>query len=119
MTSTKTIAKIGSKEVNVKNHGQERVHVTAVIWIVANLIKLLRILVFKVKPFRIVEKNPRASFSKIKQIFTYCQKSLENESIIKKWIIEFWRKYTYFDIKNKMLVLGGVSMHKIKEIKNK
>ena len=31
MTSTKTIAKIGSKEVNVKNHGQERVHVTAVI----------------------------------------------------------------------------------------
>ena len=81
MTSIKTIAKIGSKEVNVKNHNQERVHVTAVIWIVANLIKLPRILVFKVKPFRRVEKIQEHPLVKIKQIFAYCQKSLKNESI--------------------------------------
>ena len=36
MTSTKTIAKKGSKEVNVKSHGKERVYVTAVLWIVAD-----------------------------------------------------------------------------------
>ena len=31
MTNTKTIAKIGSKEVNIKTHSQERVHVTAIL----------------------------------------------------------------------------------------
>ena len=31
MTSTKTIAKIGSKEVNIKTHSQERVLITAIL----------------------------------------------------------------------------------------
>ena len=29
--NTKTIAKIGSKEVNIKTHGQKRIHVTAIL----------------------------------------------------------------------------------------
>ena len=33
ISNTKTIAKIGSKEVNIKTHGQERIYVTAIIWI--------------------------------------------------------------------------------------
>ena len=31
MAITKTIIKIGSKEANIKTHGQERVHVTAIL----------------------------------------------------------------------------------------
>ena len=31
ITNTKTIAKIGSKEVDIKTHGQEKIHVTAIL----------------------------------------------------------------------------------------
>ena len=51
MTSTKTIAKIWSKEVNTKTHGQERVHITTIQWIVADGTKLPHMLVFKRKTF--------------------------------------------------------------------
>ena len=43
----KTIAKIGSKEVNIKTHLQERIHVKAKLWIVADDTKLHSMLVFK------------------------------------------------------------------------
>ena len=120
MTSTKTIAKIGSKEVNIKTHGQERVHVTAILWIVADGTKLPPVLVFKGKPFGRVEKRiQKHPLVKSEQIFAYCQKKAwNNETIMKKWIIDVWRKYTYFDLKkNTMLVLDDASMHKIKEVK--
>ena len=34
---------------------------------------------------------------------------------MKKWIIDFWRKYTYFDLKKSNASLDDASMHKIKE----
>ena len=34
--NTKSIAKIGSKEVNINTHGQERIHVTEILWILAD-----------------------------------------------------------------------------------
>ena len=37
---TKTIAKIGSNEVHIKTHRQERIHVTAIQWIVIDGTKL-------------------------------------------------------------------------------
>ena len=37
---TKMISKIGSKEVNIKTHGEERIHETAILWIVADDTKL-------------------------------------------------------------------------------
>ena len=45
--NTKKIAKIDSKEVNIKAHWQERIHVTTILWIVADGPKLYPILVFK------------------------------------------------------------------------
>ena len=36
ITNTKSIAKIGSKEVDIKTHGQERIYVTVILWIVAD-----------------------------------------------------------------------------------
>ena len=34
--NTKTIAKIDSKVVNIKTHGQEIIHITVILWIVAD-----------------------------------------------------------------------------------
>ena len=47
MTSTKTITKIGSKEVSIMTHGQERIHVTAILWILANGTMLPPMFVFE------------------------------------------------------------------------
>ena len=38
--NTKTIAKIGSKEVHIKPHGQERIHVIVIVWIAVDGNKL-------------------------------------------------------------------------------
>ena len=38
--NSKTIAKIGYKEVNIKTYGQERIHITAILWIVTDGTKL-------------------------------------------------------------------------------
>ena len=38
--NTKTIAKIDSKEVNIKTQGQERIHVKAILWIASDGTKL-------------------------------------------------------------------------------
>ena len=56
-TCTKTIVKIGSKKVSIKTHGQERVHVTSILWIVSDGSKLPPMLVFKGKPFGRVDKR--------------------------------------------------------------
>ena len=45
IASTKTIARIGSKEV-IKTHGQEKMHVTAILCIIADGTKLPPMLVF-------------------------------------------------------------------------
>ena len=57
MNSTKTITKIGLKEVNINTRGKERVHVTAILWIIADGAKLPPMLVFKGKLFGRVEKR--------------------------------------------------------------
>ena len=36
ISNTKTIAKIDSKEVNIKTHGLERIHLIEILWIVAD-----------------------------------------------------------------------------------
>ena len=38
--NTKMIVKIGTKGFNIKIHGQERIHVTVILWIVADGTKL-------------------------------------------------------------------------------
>ena len=47
IASTKIIARIGSKEVVIKTHGQQKVHVTAILCIIADATKLPPKLVFK------------------------------------------------------------------------
>ena len=42
IASTKTIARIGSKEVVIKIHGQQKVHVTAILCIIADAINYLQ-----------------------------------------------------------------------------
>ena len=48
--NTKTITEIGSKEVNIKTHWQEMIHVTTILWIVADGTRLSTMLVFKDQP---------------------------------------------------------------------
>ena len=50
ITNTKSIAKIDLKEFNIKVHGQERIHLIGILWIVGNGSKLPTILVFKSQP---------------------------------------------------------------------
>ena len=50
IASTKTIVRIGSKEVVIKNHGQEKVHITTILCIITDCTKLPPMLVFKGQP---------------------------------------------------------------------
>ena len=122
ITNTKTIAKIGSKEVDIKTHGQEKIHVTAILWIIADGTKLPPMLVFKGQPDGRVERRLNKNwFVKDKKVFAYCQpKAWNNQTIMKKWINEVWRKYSYFIVKKEtMLVMDDASMHKIDIVKDK
>ena len=47
MARTKTIAKIGSKTVNIKTHGRDKVLVNEILWIGADGTKLPPMLIFK------------------------------------------------------------------------
>ena len=120
--NTKTIAKIGSKEVNIKTHGQERIHVTTILWIVTDCTKLPPMLVFKSqKDCRVERRLHKNSLVKEKKIFSYCQpKAWNNMKIMKKWIDEVWRKYSHFVLKkDMMLVMDDALMHKIDIVKDK
>ena len=57
IASTKTITRIGSKEVVIKTHRQQKVHVTAILCIIADAAKLSPMLVFKGQPEGRVEKK--------------------------------------------------------------
>ena len=57
IANTKTIAKISSKEVNIKTHWQERIHVAVILWIISDGTKLPTILAFKGQPDSIVERR--------------------------------------------------------------
>ena len=56
IASTKTIARIGSKEVVIKTHGQKSA-LTAILCIIADATKLPPMLVFKGQPEGRVEKK--------------------------------------------------------------
>ena len=72
--NTKTITKIGSKEVNIKTHEQERIHVTEILWIIADGTKISPMLLFKGKPEGRVERRPhKNSLVKDKEVSAYCQ----------------------------------------------
>ena len=45
------------KKVNIKTHGQERIHITAILWIVADDAKILPMLVYKGQPNGRVERG--------------------------------------------------------------
>ena len=60
--NTKTTAKIGSKEVNIKVHEQEIIHLTVILWIVADCAKFLRMLVFKGQPDDKVKRRLHTNF---------------------------------------------------------
>ena len=57
MTRSKRIAKIGSKTVNIKTHGQDKVRVIAILWIVADGTKLLQCWFSKVNLMKELQKN--------------------------------------------------------------
>ena len=103
IASTKTIARIRSKEVVIKIHGQEKVHVTAILCIIADSTKL-PMLVFKGQHEGRVEKKIKKNHQiQSQKIFAYYQrKAWNNETIIKRWISDIWRKYSYFDLKKKL-----------------
>ena len=50
MARTETVAKISSKTVNIKTHGQDTVRVVAILWIVADDTKFPPMLIFKNEP---------------------------------------------------------------------
>ena len=120
--NSKTIAKIGSKEVNVKTHGQERIHVTAKLCIASNSTKLYPMFVFKGKPDgRVDRRLHRNSLVKDKKVFAFCQPlEWNNMTIMKKLIIKVWKKYSHFVLKkDTMLMTDDASMHKIDIVKDK
>ena len=77
IASTKTIARIGSKKVVIKTHGQEKVHVTAVLCIIADDTKLPPMLVLKGQPEGRIEKKKTSSNTKSENICLLSKKSLE------------------------------------------
>ena len=120
MARTRTIAKIGSKTVNIKTHGQEKVRVTVILWIVADGTKLPPVVVFKGNPNgRVAKELEKHPLVESKQLFAFWQnKAWNNKDVMKKWINVVWRKYAHFKLKKKnMLVLDEASVHKIPEIK--
>ena len=78
IASTKTIAGIGSKEVVIKIHGQEKVYVTAILCIIVDSTKL-PMLVFKGQHEGKVEKKikKKSSNTKSENICLLSKKSLE------------------------------------------
>ena len=105
---TMTIAKISSKTVNIKTHGQEKVRVTVILWIVADDTKLPPDLVFKGNPNgRVAKELEKHPLVKCKQLFSFWQKKAwNNKDVVKKLINVVWRKYAHFKLKKKnMLVL--------------
>ena len=120
MARTRTIAKIGSKTVNIKTHGQEKVRVTVILWIVADGTKLPPVVVFKGNPNgRVAKELEKHPLVESKQLFAFWQnKAWNNKDVMKKWINVVWRKYAHFKLKKKnMLVLDIASVHRILEIK--
>ena len=96
--SKKTIAEIGSNEVIIKIHDQMRVRVTVILWFFEDDTKLLSMLVFKVISGGI-KKLSKNSLVKDRKIFVYCLiKTCSNESIMRVWISEVYKKYCYFKI---------------------
>ena len=120
MARTRAIAKIGSKTVNIKTHGQEKVRVIVILWIVADGTKLPPVVVFKGNPNgRVAKELEKHPLVESKQLFAFWQnKAWNNKDVMKKWINVVWRKYAHFKLKKKnMLVLDEASVHKIPEIK--
>ena len=74
ITNTKTIVKICSKEVDIKTHRQEKISVTAILWIIADGTKLPPMLVFKGKSDSRVERSLNKNWLvKDKKVFANCQ----------------------------------------------
>ena len=79
-------------------------HVTAILCIIADGTKLPPRLAFKGQPGGRVEKKiKKHPLIQSQKIFAYCQrKTWNNETIMKRWISDIWRKYSYFDLKKKL-----------------
>ena len=76
MACTKTIAKIGSKTVNIKIHSRDKVRVTAILWIVVDGTKLPPMLIFKGEPNgRIAKELEKHPLVESKQVFAYWHKN--------------------------------------------
>ena len=77
-------------------------------------------LIFKGEPDgRIAKELEKHPLVESKQVFAYWHiKAWNNADIMKKWVNAVWRRYAYFKLKKKnMLVMDDSSMHKIPEIK--
>ena len=77
IASTKTIARIGSKQVVIKTYGQEKAHVTTILCIIADASKLPPILVFKRQPPGKSRKEKTSSNTKSENICLLSKKCLE------------------------------------------
>ena len=120
IASTKIIARIGSKEVVIKNHGQEKCISLQYFVLLLMLLNYLQYWSLKTA-WRKSREEKKKNLIQSQKIFAYCQrKAWNNETIMKRWISDIWRKYSYFDLKKEtMLVMDDASMHKLDVIKKK
>ena len=119
--NTKTIGKVGSKDVDIKPMGKKKIHVKATQWIVADGTKIPNISFNDQLDNRVEKRLHKNSLINYKKVFAYYQpKKWNNMTIIKKWINEVWRRYTHFVLKkDMMLVMDDTSLHTIDNVKDK
>ena len=109
----KIIAKIGSKEINIKTDSQEKVHDTVILWIIADVTKLSQILEFKgTQRNNWEKKNSKVPYNqRTKDFCILSTKGFEkwvNNKTIDIWSLE---KYSHFDIKKRFYACNWWYIH--------
>ena len=119
MLPSTTVQIIGSKRVNIKTQGQKNWRVTA-LTILASGEKLPSLLIFKAKEGKQSEKKlQELEIMENKKVFVYWQENAWNsESIMLRWIEDIWKKYLFFNLKWKtLLVLDNATTHNTNKVK--
>ena len=122
MPPSTTVQKIGSKRVNIETQGQENWRVTAILTILASGEKLTPLLIFKTTEGNKQRKNCKNwRLWRTKKVFVYWQENARNsKSIMLRWIEDIWKKYSFFNLKWKtLLVLDNATTHNTNKVKEK
>ena len=117
-----TVQKIGSKKVNIWAQRQENWRITAILIVLASGQKFPPLLIFKAKEGKDTKKKLQKLISvKSRRVFAYLQENAwNNENIMLKWISEVWRKYLFFGLTwRTLLVLDNTTIHKTSKVKEK